>query len=403
MVLPQGDRGDWVLTFGAFKRRVFILEGLNGFAASIYFNYLFFFLKEHFGFGNSGNLVVGALNGLVYTFGAYYGGQLAQKKGGLQALEIGWALVAGALLLAAASSTVAFHLTAMCVWTIGISFTWPALEALSCEGENAETLPRKVGIYNVVWSLTLAGAYFVGGAVIETFGWTAMFLLPALIHLGQAAMARSLRNRTSVKWEEMPGAPPPLPKCEVTREAKASTNRRFLRMAWLANPFAYIAMNTVVPLIPDVAARLQLTPMAAGFFCSIWMFARTACFLLLWKWTAWHYRFRWLACAYVLLIVSFAALLLSANLWLLAAVQLAFGWAVGLIYYSSLFYSMDASDTKSAHGGIHEAAIGAGIFAGPAIGGMAIYLWPGVAHSSVWAVSAVLTMGLGGLFFLRKR
>jgi len=83
--------------------------------------------------------------------------------------------------------------------------------------------------------------------------------------------------------------------------------------------------------------------------------------------------------------------------------QLVLGWAVGLIYYSSLFYSMDASDTKGEHGGLHEAAIGIGIFSGPAIGALALRLAPQQAHASAWAVSGVLTLGLLALLVLRPR
>jgi hypothetical protein len=70
-------------------------------------------------------------------------------------------------------------------------------------------------------------------------------------------------------------------------------------MSWLANPCAYVAINTAVPLIPTLAERLGLDPRAAGFFCSIWLFVRTATFLGLWRWTGWHYRFPWLAAAFV--------------------------------------------------------------------------------------------------------
>jgi predicted MFS family arabinose efflux permease len=173
-------------------------------------------------------------------------------------------------------------------------------------------------------------------------------------------------------------------------------------MAWLANPFAYIAMNTVIPLIPQVAANFQFSKAGAGFFCSIWMFARTASFFALWKWTAWHYRFRWIIASYILMIVTFAAILIGAQFWLLVAAQIVFGFAVGLIYYSSLFYSMDASDTKGEHGGLHEAAIGAGIFLGPAIGYTALELFPTASNVSATAVSAILTLGIAGLLFLRK-
>jgi len=81
--------------------------------------------------------------------------------------------------------------------------------------------------------------------------------------------------------------------------------------------------------------------------------------------------------------------------------QVFFGAAIGLIYYSSLFYSMDASDTKSEHGGIHEAAIGIGNCLGPAAGATALWLAPQNPSTGAWAVTGLLLTGLGGLLWRR--
>src|SRR5260370_3703101 len=105
-------------------------------------------------------------------------------------------------------------------------------------------------------------------------------------------------------------------------------------MAWLANPFAYVAINPVAAVVPGLARKLDLTPMLAGFFCSVWFFSRVATFLLLWLWTGWHYRLRWFFSAYLLLIVSFATLLLVPKLAVILVAQITFGFAVGLLYYS---------------------------------------------------------------------
>jgi hypothetical protein len=143
--------------------------------------------------------------------------------------------------------------------------------------------------------------------------------------------------------------------------------------------------------------------MFAGFFCSVWLFVRIGAFALLWLWPGWHYRFRWLIGAYAAMVTSFAFILLVPNLPLLVAAQIVFGLAVGLIYYSSLFYSMDVGERKSEHGGFHEGAIGAGSCAGPAIGAAAMYLFPDASGSSAWAVSGMLIIGLLGLTWLRAR
>jgi MFS family permease len=140
--------------------------------------------------------------------------------------------------------------------------------------------------------------------------------------------------------------------------------------------------------------------MIAGFCCSLWCFARLGAFFVLWHWTAWHYRLRWLLIAYTALVVTFAAILLIPNLAVLIVAQIIFGGAVGLIYYSSLFYSMDLSDTKGEHGGIHEAAIGLGNFAGPALGAASLHFLPQIPSSGAVAVTFLLLCGLGALAML---
>jgi predicted MFS family arabinose efflux permease len=168
-------------------------------------------------------------------------------------------------------------------------------------------------------------------------------------------------------------------------------------MAWLANPFAYIAINTLLAVMPGVAKKLGLSTMLAGFCCSLWCFARVGAFFGLWHWSGWHYRFRWLLGAYLALISSFVLMIKAPGLTVLLLSQIAFGCALGLIYYSSLFYSMDLSRAKSEHGGIHEAAIGLGNFAGPAVGAVSLHFLPENSSSGVMAVSVLLLVGLASL------
>ena len=96
-------------------------------------------------------------------------------------------------------------------------------------------------------------------------------------------------------------------------------------------------------------------------------------------------------------------LLLGPSLWVVVVAQIVFGLALGLIYYSSLYYSMDVGDTKGEHGGFHEAMIGAGSCAGPAIGAATLHFLPRYPSSSTWAVMVLLSAGLAGLLWLRYR
>jgi predicted MFS family arabinose efflux permease len=174
-------------------------------------------------------------------------------------------------------------------------------------------------------------------------------------------------------------------------------------MAWVANPFSYIAINAIIPVIPRLAEQFNLSPMFAGFFCSVWFFSRAAGFALLWQWTGWHYRFRWLIGTYAAMAVAFVVILAGGSLWVSVLAQVVFGLGVALTYYSSLYYSMDVGDTKGEHGGFHEAAIGAGICVGPAVGAASLRFFPQHERMNVWAVALLLTAGLAWLLVLRWR
>jgi len=385
-----------------FKTACYTIEGMNSFATVLFFNYLYFFMRAQFGFNDKDNLAFAALLGLAYTFSSWQAGRFARRYGYFTALKLGLSIMLVSLAVGSQlNSAPGLILTAIIV-TLGMCLIWPTIEALVSEGETPEGVPRAVGIYNITWAVTNATAYFIGGTFIQTFGFRSIFYLPIGIVLIQLALTFWLQNHAAelarLAVNKPPTAPPP-PDPHRPSLAKA---KAFLRMAWLANPFAYIAVNTLIAVIPGLAARLHLSPMLAGFICSLWCFARLGTFLMLWSWTGWHYRFRWLVTAFGLLVVSFAAILIVPSLAVLLLAQIFFGAAIGLIYYSSLFYSMDASEIKSEHGGIHEAAIGAGNCLGPAVGAASLQWVPQYANSGAIAVSALLLLGLGALLTIWK-
>jgi predicted MFS family arabinose efflux permease len=380
------------------KTGYFILEGLNSFATVYYLYYLYFFLEKTFGFGNKANLAVAALNGAIYAVMSVWGGKFAQRFGYFLALKVGFFVMILALAVGSQLQSVPGQLTAMGVMIVGLCFTWPTLEALVSEGESRSGVQHMIGIYNVVWAGTGALAYFIGGALLETLGLRSLFYVPVAVLSSQLALTFWLEAQAGRQATAPPATAESIPD-ELHQPAPARA-RNFLRMAWLANPCAYIAINTLVAVIPSVAKRLELSTMLAGFCCSLWCFARLGAFVALWHWTAWHYRLRWLLLAYAALVATFAAILLIPNLVVLIVAQVIFGGAVGLIYYSSLFYSMDLSDTKGEHGGIHEAAIGLGNFAGPALGAASLHFLPQIPSSGAVAVTFLLLCGLGALAIL---
>ncbi|MFN0069748.1 MAG: MFS transporter [Limisphaerales bacterium] len=387
----------------------FVLEGLNALGTSWYFYYIYFFLSERFGFGPQENLLFGVAHGAIYVVGSFLGGRLGQRRGYLGTARLGFggmaaAFAAGALLEGrpgGGAALVAGQVAVMVAATVAVCLTWANLEALVSEGLEGPRLQRNLGIYNLVWAGGNAVAFFVGGALIERLGFGVIFWLPAGLMAVMTLLATFVGRGGVLRLAGGTGHGHVAPAAERRHADRAP--KAFLRMAWLANPCAYIAISAAVPVIPALAARFDLGTAAAGAFASLWFFVRFIVFGLLWRWSGWHYRFRWLLVAYVAMVAGFLGIFTLPTLALVAAAQVLFGAGVGLIYYSSLFYSMDVGATKGEHGGIHEAALGAGILAGPLIGAAAKLARPDSFAAPAWAVSAALAAGLAGVWWLRGR
>jgi predicted MFS family arabinose efflux permease len=386
------------------KIACFTLGGVGSFAVSFYFYYFYFFMRDQFYFSSKDNLAFAALNGFIYFFASWQAGRFAQQRGYFNALKLGLSVMLLALAvgsqLAKLDSAVGLVLATV-MFTIGQCFLWPTIEALVSEGEDMAGLSRAVGTYNVVWAGTQALALFGGGMFVEKFGFGTIFFLPITLLTTQLALTFWLEKHANDLGRAAGNKPSPALIPDPYRPSPAKA-KAFLHMAWLANPFAYIAINTFIPMLPTLATRFHLSPMFAGFACSLWCFSRLGTFIALWLWTDWHYRFRWLMTACGLLVVSFAVIFIVPSLAVLLMAQIFFGGAIGLIYYSSLFYSMDVGEAKGEHGGIHEAAIGAGNCIGPAVGASSVHFLPQYVHSGAIAVSALLLCGLCGLLTIWK-
>ena len=392
------------MTHRQLKTGYFALAGLNTIASSYYFNYLFFFLRDHFEFGNKENLCVSALHGLVYIFAAVQCGKFAERRGNLLSLKIGFSGLTISMIIGAFLQGTTAMFLLVTGYTAVLLFTWPALESLVSERESRSGVQQMVGIYNCTWAGAAAFAYFTGGKLYDMFGHTAIFWLPSVIFAFQFSLTLWLdRHHDRVLAMTPQPAKENSVRTEIDPLHQFVSPKAFLKMAWLASPFAYIAINTLLAVMPGIAGKLGLSPTRVGLFCSIWFFGRFIAFAVLWKWAGWHYRFRWLLGAFLLLIGSFMAILLAHELWIVIVAQVFFGFATGLIYYSSLFYAMDVGEASSEHSGWHEAFIGVGIFAGPALGALALQLAPKNPDAGTWAVTALLVCGLVGLIWLRAR
>jgi len=380
------------------KTGYYVLEGLNSFATSYFFNYLLQHLKRDLSFGDLETLLVCVLHGFLYVPGSYYGGQFGQRYGYFRSLQIGFGGQLLGVALAGFVATPWAQVAGLSVWTVSMCFVWPMLEALVSEREPRDRLPGKVGLYNVVWAATAAAGVFLGGTIYQWLGSGSLYWLPVAVHAVQWMALVPLKERHD-HWVAQGS---PMADAVGAVEEAPPDSGYFVRLAWLGNPFNYMAINTVLAVVPALSVRLGFGVEKMGWIMSTWFIARALAFVVLWQWRGWHYRFGWFASAMGLLLAGFVGVLLAPNVAVLLVAQCALGWASAVLYYSSLFYAMDGSDAHGAHGGIHEAFIGCGILGGPAVSSVAVWA-TGRADSPAWAVGAFLAAGLVVACLIRYR
>jgi predicted MFS family arabinose efflux permease len=388
---------------------LFLMEGMNAMASAYYFTYLFFYMQRNFAFGERENLLLTVVYGFCYMVSAYCAGRLGHKYGYYRLLAVGFSgmaamLVVGGLAaqcLGICATTKIIEIMALGVWTLSACLTWPTLQSLLKEGQAPSQLPRTAGYYNMVWACSASFAVLTGGALMQWLGETAFFWVPLGIHAAQLCILPRV-HRLSLRTVESAATSTSAP--ELTAEmnprpiAKA---RMFLRLAWLANPFAYVAIYGLIPVVPQLAKKLGLDTAEAGAVFSIWQWVRLGAFVLFWLWPGWHYKFRWMLTAFLAMIACFAIILLSMQVWLIVVAQVVFGLSVGLIYYSSLFYSLDVGESKGKEGGFHEAAIGLGTFLAPVAGFAGLQFSGGKISAMIGSISGLLLIGL--ILFLRMQ
>ena len=145
------------ITSRPLKAGLFVIEGLNSISTTYFFYYVYFLMQEKHGFGALQNFMLAAALGLLYGIGAMFSGRFAQRYGYLVALRLGILTMAVSFALESQVTELSWVLGLMFTGSLGMCFTWPALEALVSEGEPPRRLAGLLGAYNIIWAV--AGAF----------------------------------------------------------------------------------------------------------------------------------------------------------------------------------------------------------------------------------------------------
>jgi MFS family permease len=345
--------------------------------------------------------------GLSYTFIALFSGRLAEKWGARRTMALMMPLCIGAALVGLAMLGVvpggwwapALLLAAMTPYNITGSACWPALESVISRSPARMRLSTRMTVYNLSWAIMAFAAVFSRGA-LEQLWWGLIFVVPAI---STVIMVGILRWFSA--WAQTPG-PETIPEThesetDLDTPALRARAKTLLHMAWIGNALAYVAINCISPVLMLLADSAWVKTghgidlALAGVVTSVWGLTRVAGFVIVMRWTGWHYKARWLVGSQLALAGSFCLMLLVHDPWTLILSQIVFGLSTALVYSSSLYYAMHTSEGSGAHAGLHEALIGVGIFIGPAVGAIAGGSAIGMASlvRIGWSVTCTLVIG----------
>jgi MFS family permease len=372
----------------------YLATAVNSIAATLFLYCSYFWAKHRFGYSDAENLLMGAGQGLAAVLAARFGGKLADRVGYDRQMLAVLPLLAVALLLGSVLPWKGIPAVTCILYAGLVTSTWPCVEASIMHAPSRFSMPVRLGIYNVTWSLSGAAGYLLSGFI---FPWNPSGILwaPALMHLGLWAWLSLRPSRDLERASNAMSVP------HRGHDVAPEVKRGFLHTAWLANAAGYFMITAFIALAPHLGERFGLGASHAIWLSCSLLFARGAAFLIFWQWEGWHYRMSWSQSALWLAPASLAAIFFSPSLAVVLTAFVVFGCASGLTYYTSIYYSLDYGENKGEHGGLHESILGLGILLGPLAGALGSKFFGGTVGGQIVIVACSLAISAAGMLIPR--
>ena len=248
---------------------------------------------------------------------------------------------------------------------LGASFFWPAMIRWLGDDEHSGQLRVRVGNYNIA----LIGGVMVGpliGGLLISANYRLPYIISAGLIVGILVILAVRREKIVAgdAGDALPISPP---------EAEEKSIPGFIYIGWAANFAAWFAIGGSQALFPELAKALPavIGDSFLGVLFSLIAGGEIAVFLILRKTDRWHYNFRFLLLFQLLGVGGLLILALNSHPALFLPAFLGIGFAGGMTYFSSIFYSIHKQDAKGKKSGFHESFLGLGVALGPITGGLA--------------------------------
>ncbi|MDP6546330.1 MAG: MFS transporter [Phycisphaerae bacterium] len=319
---------------------------------------VYFFCKEHLGFGAGENLWLALTFGGGYVFAAWRAHWLSSRIGERRQLMLVIALLVVVHVWLFFCVTPVVMFAAMGLLGLANGAKWPVLEGFLGGGLDPRQTARVMGRFNMTWAAAVPLALAATGPLMD--------ITPTLLFVVGGAMSLASLVLTFF-LAPGPAASLPAPAGSGRHEHPEHLAGLLIASRWLMLA-AYISVFVFAPLAPRIFDKLGCTSSWAPATSGVLDVMRFAAFALLGFWQGWRGRARWLALTMIALPTGFFMVILGTNITVVMVGEMLFGFAAGMSYSSAMYCAMVVKEASVDAGGGHESMIGLGLMIGPLAG-----------------------------------
>ena len=296
--------------------------------------------------------------GLPYCLSTVWAGQRTERGDRLRAARITVVLAVLAAIAFVFIKTLGGIFGLLVVLGFAMAFYWPAVQAALADlGRDGVT--RSLGWFNMAWSSGKATGFLLGGALLATFGFPALFLTAALGLVGVLALI---------------AVPLPLPPARVDSVETpviSDRARAFRRAGWIANAVAYGIASVLNLHYPHWLRHIGRGEVLLGTYLGLVFGSQTLTFYLLTHLSGWRHRVAPLLLLQFPMVLVLLVLPFLRQPWAILTTAPLVGLGLGISYFASLFYSVEAPIARGRNAGAHEAVLTLGSVILPLFAGLA--------------------------------
>lgn len=245
-----------------------------------------------------------------------------------------------------------------------LSFFWPPLMGWLSRGMEGRSLSKAISLFNISWSAGLIIAPFISGVLTEMdiryplYAGSLLFAAVFILISAATVFVPGIRAASSSRKH-----------MAVNTGKDASTPLRF--SAWAGIFSSYFLYGITVNIFPLYARdMLGYAESSVGLILLSRGLLTTVTFVLLGRWTWWHFKASQIRIQQALLAGVAVVGMFATSLPLLMLFFVLFGILFGGIYTNSIFHGAAGSLNRESRMAVHEAVLTSGTIAGSFSGGL---------------------------------